>query len=164
MIAGELAGTDGRCNGRRRRLNEVYVGCGVFIRGARPDVATAYPTTLQNDRAGWGFMLLTNQSARRATARSRSSSAPATDRQRRAREFVPGNITELRPPHDHVNNATATIPFGTIDTPVQGERISGSELHQLRLGADAATQDDPQGRVDHLRARGRRHHWERLLQ
>ena len=57
-------------------------------------------------------------------------------------------------------NASATLPFGTIDTPLQGGVASGSELRQLRLGADAAAEDDSDRRLDDSRAgrrRGRRH-------
>ena len=43
-------------------------------------------------------------------------------------EFVPGNMTELQTRRTiHVYNATATNPFGTIDTPEQGGRVSGGD-------------------------------------
>ncbi|MCP5045624.1 MAG: hypothetical protein GY940_00520, partial [bacterium] len=38
----------------------IYIGDGVFIEGARPDVAATYPTYPGNTKAGWGYMLLTN--------------------------------------------------------------------------------------------------------
>ena len=53
-------------------------------------------------------------------------------------------------------NATATKPFGTIDTPGQGQTVSGSGYVVLRLGADAAAGSDPDGRLDDL-ADDRRH-------
>ncbi|HUR21043.1 MAG TPA: S8 family serine peptidase, partial [Vicinamibacterales bacterium] len=37
----------------------VFVGDAVFLEGARPDVASAYPTYPNNTRAGWGFLMLT---------------------------------------------------------------------------------------------------------
>ena len=46
-------------------------------------------------------------------------------------------------------NATATKPFGTIDTPGQGETVSGT-IVELRLGADAAAGRDPDRRLDDL--------------
>ena len=45
-------------------------------------------------------------------------------------------------------NASATKPFGAIDTPTQGGPASGSGLCQLRVGADAAAEDHPGRRVD----------------
>ena len=38
----------------------VFLGTAVFVPGARPDVARVYPTAPFNDRAGFGFMILTN--------------------------------------------------------------------------------------------------------
>ena len=38
----------------------VYVGDAVQIAGVRPDVQALYPNLPFNDRAGWGYMLLTN--------------------------------------------------------------------------------------------------------
>jgi len=38
----------------------VYIGDGVFVEGARPDVAAAYPYYPNNTKAGWGYMMLTN--------------------------------------------------------------------------------------------------------
>ena len=39
---------------------QVFLGTAVFVAGARPDVAQAYPTYPLNNRAGWGFLILTN--------------------------------------------------------------------------------------------------------
>ncbi len=49
-------GPNANCGGAA----EVFVGNGVFVEGARPDVLAAYPNHPLADRAGWGFMLLTN--------------------------------------------------------------------------------------------------------
>src|SRR5205085_5090349 len=38
----------------------IPVGTGTFLVGARPDVAAAYPNYPNKDRAGWGYLLLTN--------------------------------------------------------------------------------------------------------
>ena len=35
---------------------QMFIGTAVFIAGARPDVARAYPTYPLKDRAGWGFL------------------------------------------------------------------------------------------------------------
>jgi hypothetical protein len=38
----------------------IYIGDATFVEGARPDVELAYPRYPLNNRAGWGYMLLTN--------------------------------------------------------------------------------------------------------
>ncbi len=38
----------------------VYLGTAVFIEGARPDVERAFRTMPLSQRAGWGFLILTN--------------------------------------------------------------------------------------------------------
>jgi hypothetical protein len=37
----------------------IYIGDATFVSGARPDVQSAYPNTPLNDRAGWGYGMLT---------------------------------------------------------------------------------------------------------
>ncbi len=39
---------------------QLYVGDAVSIEDARPDIEGYSPTTPQNYRAGWGFLVLTN--------------------------------------------------------------------------------------------------------
>ena len=39
-----------------------------------------------------------------------------------------GNIVPARRAHDHVRNASATKPFGAIDTPTQGGAASGTSF------------------------------------
>ena len=113
-------------------MNEVYVGSAVFVRGARPDVRNLFPTIASSDRAGWGFMLLTNQLPNGGNGtftfvfRARDG-VDRTDSVGRPIEFVRGNVTTLARRTITVTNATATKPFGTIDTPGQGERIGGPD-------------------------------------
>ena len=45
-------------------------------------------------------------------------------------------------------NASATKPFGAIDTPTQGGAGVRDELRELRVGADAAAEADSDRRVD----------------
>jgi hypothetical protein len=45
---------------REEGKNLVYIGDGVLVEGARPDVAEAYPNYPMNSKAGWGYMMLTN--------------------------------------------------------------------------------------------------------
>jgi hypothetical protein len=108
-VAGEPAGA-------------LFVGNAVFIEGARPDVAAAYPNLPNNTRAGWGFMLLTNTLPHRGNGAYRFH-AVATDTQ--------GNQTLLGSRTIHCANDTATRPFGAIDTPGQGATASGTQYHNF---------------------------------
>ena len=55
-VAGEVAPVDPNCGGAA----QIFVGDGVFIDGARPDVQATYPAYPRSSAAGWGFMVLTN--------------------------------------------------------------------------------------------------------
>ena len=93
------------------------MGTATFVDGARPDVAAAYPSYPNADRAGWGYMLLSYGLPARGDG-TYTLHAYAIDGE--------GSRDAAGLPHDHVPNATATKPFGTIDTPGQGETVSGS--------------------------------------
>jgi hypothetical protein len=54
-VAGEAAPVEPRCGG----VAEIFVGFGVTIDGARPDVAAAFLGYPTNTAAGWGLMVLT---------------------------------------------------------------------------------------------------------
>ncbi|MCX7973231.1 MAG: hypothetical protein N3B16_01845, partial [Candidatus Aminicenantes bacterium] len=86
----------------------VYIGDAVFVEGARPDVEQAYPTYPLAYRAGWGYMLLTNFLPNQGNGTYRLH-AIAYDKE--------GNRVTLGTKTIHCNNAQATYPFGTIDTP-----------------------------------------------
>ena len=96
---------------------QVFVGNATFVSGARPDVAAAYPAYPNATRAGWGYMLLTNMLPGGGNGSS-VLHAYATD--------ADGHRTLLGSRTVACANATATKPFGTIDTPGQGETVSGS--------------------------------------
>jgi hypothetical protein len=100
-----------------RPNGKVYVGDGTFIPGARPDVAAAYPAYPNADRAGWGIMLLTNMLPGQGNGPF-TLYAYAYDGE--------GHTTMLGTKAITCSNATATLPFGTLDTPGQGETVSGS--------------------------------------
>jgi hypothetical protein len=95
----------------------VYIGDAVFVRGARPDVEAAYPTYPRADRAGWGYMMLTNFLPGDGNGIF-SLYAIAYDGS--------GNRVELGTKTITCDNANRTKPFGTIDTPAQGGIVSGS--------------------------------------
>ncbi len=98
---------------------QIFIGTAVFVAGARPDVAKrAYPTYPFNDRAGWGFLILTNMLPNQGNGMFRIYAVCGRRRRRRA------TLLGARRPSS-VNNATATLPFGAIDTPGQGETIAG---------------------------------------
>jgi hypothetical protein len=95
----------------------VFVGFAVFIEGARPDVAAAFQTYPRNNVAGWGFMILTNTLPAQGNGLF-TFYAYATDLEGQSVLLSLKTIT--------CDNAHATKPFGTIDTPGQGETVSGS--------------------------------------
>jgi hypothetical protein len=97
--------------------NLIFIANAVFIAGARPDVAAAFPTLPLKDQAGWGLLVLTNFLPNQGNGTFRLY-AFADD--------VDGHSTLLGTKTITCANATATKPFGAIDTPGQGETISGS--------------------------------------
>jgi len=112
-VAGESAGPDSRCGG----AVQLYIGDVVFIEGARPDLAMAFPGHPRNMQAGWGLMVLTNMLPGQGNG-SYNFSIWARD--------VEGTVTLLGTRTTICDNAHATRPFGTIDTPAQGETVSGN--------------------------------------
>src|SRR5262249_48822973 len=112
-IHGETVGPDARCNGAA----QAYIGDGVFIDGARPDVQAAYPTAPMNTRAGWGYLMLTNFLPGLGNG-TFSFTAYAFDADGHAASLGTKTVT--------CNNAASVKPFGSIDTPGQGEVISGA--------------------------------------
>ncbi|MCP5048897.1 MAG: hypothetical protein GY940_17130, partial [bacterium] len=95
----------------------VYIGDGVFIEGARPDVAAAYPAYPVNTEAGWGYMLLTNFLPNNGNG-TFVLHAIATD--------LAGKTTTLGTKTIECDNANTVKPFGAIDTPTQGGSASGT--------------------------------------
>lgn len=93
------------------------IGNAVVVNGARPDIAAGYPAFPFNTRAGWGYLLLTNMLPNQGNGTYKLS-VNAID--------VEGKATLLGARTIACTNNTATLPFGAIDTPAQGETISGS--------------------------------------
>ncbi len=100
-----------------RPNGKVYIGDGTFVPGARPDIAAAFPAYPNADRAGWGYMLLTNMLPGQGNGPF-VLYAYAYDGS--------GNTTLLGGKAITCSNATATKPFGTLDTPGQGQTVSGN--------------------------------------
>jgi hypothetical protein len=98
----------------------VPVGTAVLVDGARPDISALYPTYPRNTRAGWGYLMLTNMLPAQGNGTFRLY-AYADD--------VDGHSTLLGTRTITCANAAATAPFGAIDTPRQGEVVSGTLLN-----------------------------------
>ncbi len=94
----------------------VFVGNAAFVRGARPDVQAAYPSLPNSDTAGWGYMLLSNMLPNRGSV-TVTLSVYAVDHA--------GLRTLLGTRRIIAANGASLAPFGTIDTPGQGETVSG---------------------------------------
>jgi hypothetical protein len=112
-VDGETAPVDGNCGGN----SEIFVGMSVFIEGARTDVQALYPSFPKNEIGGWGFLVLTNTLPAQGNGRF-TFHVYAHDREQR--------VTRIGVRSLDADNAHATLPFGTIDTPAQGETIRGS--------------------------------------
>jgi len=94
-----------------------YIGDAAFVDGARSDIATTYPTEPINTRAGWGYMMLTNF----------LPNGNGTFNIHAIAHNSYGQSTDLGVKTIVVDNAHASKPFGTIDTPAQGgPAISGT--------------------------------------
>ncbi len=97
--------------------DRIYIGDAVFVEGARPDVASAYPNYPQNCKAGWGYMLLTNFLPNGGNG-GFSLLAYAVD--------LTGHEVLLGTMAITCDNAAAVLPFGAIDTPTQGGTAAGT--------------------------------------
>jgi Leucine-rich repeat (LRR) protein/triacylglycerol esterase/lipase EstA (alpha/beta hydrolase family) len=96
-----------------------YIGDGIFVEGARPDVELAYPGYPMNYKAGWGYMMLTNFLPGGGNGEFKIH-AVVTDAE--------GNQITLGTKTIHCDNAHAVKPFGAIDTPTQGGTASGKNF------------------------------------
>jgi hypothetical protein len=101
----------------------VFVGTAAMIPGARPDIQAAYPNYLNNGSAGWGFLLLTNELP---SNNGNTGLGNGTYRIHALAHDTLVETTDLGVKTIVVDNADATQPFGTIDTPTQGGVASGT--------------------------------------
>jgi hypothetical protein len=99
--------------------NLIYIGDALFVEGARPDVALAYPQYPNCSRAGWGYMMLTNA----LLDGTYVLHAIAADKE--------GNNVTLGTKTITIINATAVKPFGAIDKPIPGGTASGSNYRAI---------------------------------
>lgn len=96
---------------------KIFIGNASFVFGARPDIAGFFPTKPFEQRAGWGYLMLTN---------FLPAEGNGTFRILAFAEDFDGFSTFLGAKTITCTNATATVPFGSIDTPEQGGTANGS--------------------------------------
>ena len=95
----------------------IYIGDAVFVKGSRQDVAGLYPNYPRYDRSGWGYMMLTYGLPRLGNG---------TFRLYAFAEDATGHRVLLGTKQITSDNDNRTQPFGSIDTPGQGEVTSGN--------------------------------------
>jgi uncharacterized repeat protein (TIGR01451 family) len=102
---------------------KTYIGDATFVTGQRPDIDASHPSWPLNYRAAWGYLMLTNMlpDLNLQTPAGGNGTftlyAYATD--------VEGTTVLLGTRTFTCTNATATQPFGTIDTPASGQTVTG---------------------------------------
>ena len=96
----------------------VYIGDGLMVDDARPDVAADFATYPDAYHAGWGYLLLTNMFP---------NGGNGTFRLYAYADDAAGFSTLLGTSYVTCTNATATQPFGAIDTPAPGETTTGTD-------------------------------------
>ena len=94
----------------------VYIGDGIFVDGARPDVTASCQDYPLNTRAGWGYMMLTCGLPNRGNG--------TFDIYVFAYDGT-GHRVRLGQKVIYCDNANRIKPFGTVDTPAQGGVASG---------------------------------------
>jgi hypothetical protein len=102
----------------------IFIGTAVFVADARPDVQTGFPPLPFNYRGGWGYQLLTNFLP---NSSGTGPSGNGTYKLHAIARDKSGLSTDLGTKTIGVDNAHASKPFGTIDTPTQGGTISGTD-------------------------------------
>jgi Beta-propeller repeat len=114
----------------------VYLGNAVLVPGVRPDVAASFPG-YPNNNWGWGAQILTNYlpgtNGLPLGNGTYKLHAIAADPEGLSSVHNSGDCsctqrfcTDLGTTTVAVNNAASNLPFGTLDTPAQGETISGT--------------------------------------
>ncbi len=98
----------------------VLLGSATLVAGARPDVARAYPSYPGASRAGWGYMLLSNLLPNRGNGTFIFHAFVRT---------VDGANAPLGSQTISAANQGSRAPFGTIDTPAQGQVVSGTIIN-----------------------------------
>jgi alpha-tubulin suppressor-like RCC1 family protein len=109
----------------------VYVGDAVFVSGARPDVEAVYPTYPESYRGGWGCLLLTSMLPHIPNGQMSGGQgtltlyAFATDAEGHT-TLLGRTVNDQTPTTVTLANDTIAKPFGAIDTPEQGQLVTGT--------------------------------------
>jgi hypothetical protein len=98
-----------------------FVGFASRVDDSRTDIAALAPDVPFQYRAGWGYLLLTHFLPGQGDGTYRLH-AYATDLEGNER-LLDGSITI------HAANSSSFTPFGAIDTPGQGETVSGTSVN-----------------------------------
>jgi hypothetical protein len=101
----------------------VFIGDAVLVKGARPDVAATFPNLPFSDRAGWGYLMLTNELPSNGGSAGLGN---GTYKLHAVAHNKAGIAFDLGTKTISVDNAHANKPFGAIDTPLQGGTVSGN--------------------------------------
>jgi hypothetical protein len=110
-VAGEVASAP---NGK------IFIGTAAFLEDARPDLQNAHPELPFAYRAGWGLMVLTNMLPAQGNG-TFTFFVYAND--------VEGGQTLLGSRRVVCTNNSSAKPFGAIDTPGQGQTVSGTVVN-----------------------------------
>jgi VCBS repeat-containing protein len=99
------------------------IGTAEFVSDSRTDIEALNPTSPFQYRGGWGYMLLTNFLPIGVGA---TVSGNGTFVLHAIAHNAAGDSMDLGARTITVDNVHATKPFGTLDTPAQGDTISGN--------------------------------------
>ncbi len=125
----------------------VFIGDASFLAGARPDVEALYPCIQLGNRAGWGYLLLTNMLPHVTRAGQSHAAVRARSRCYAYRDRVDGNRALLGQKSITLDNDNGTQAVWRHRHAGAGRRGLGRRT-ELRVGADAGDGDDSDQRLD----------------
>jgi hypothetical protein len=100
----------------------IYVGSTTIVPGSRPDVAAAHPGYPCNN-CGWGAQVLTNELPNTI---GQAGIGNGTYTLHLLVTDNSGQVTDIGTTTFGAANRGSILPFGTIDTPTEGETVSGT--------------------------------------
>jgi len=101
----------------------VFIGNANFVPDARPDIAVSFPSYSYQYRGGWGYQMLTNFLP---NASGSGQVGNGTYNLHAIATNASGTTVDLGMRTITVDNAHASKPFGSIDTPDQGGSATGN--------------------------------------
>jgi len=119
-------------------LAVVYVGTAQLVPGARPDIDSAFPQYSSGTRAGWGYLLLTSLLPRTTGTFSPYGGqgavtlyVVATDSEGKQTLLGRNWSNDATPTTISLDNDAIAKPFGTIDTPAEGQRLTSTSFNNF---------------------------------